>query len=54
MTLMDYSEDPNIQFNSILDSPVLSNDMQRVRAGIRVTFLFDVTRNKSACMCMTE
>ena len=54
MTLMDYSEDPNIRFNSLLDSPVLNKDAQRVRAGIRVTFLFDVTRDKSACMCMTE
>ena len=54
MTLMDYSEDPNIRFNSLLDSPVLNSDAQRVRAGIRVTFLFNVTRNKSACMCMTE
>ena len=54
MTLIDYSEDPNIRFNSLLDSPVLSKDAQRVRAGLRVTFLFNVTRNTSACMCMTE
>jgi len=54
MTLIDYSEDPAIRFNSMLDSPVLSSDPQRVRVGVRVTFLLDVTRTPSSCMCMTE
>jgi hypothetical protein len=54
MTLIDYTDDPNIRFNSLLDSPVLNKDAQRVRAGLRVTFLFNVTRNTSSCMCMND
>ena len=54
MTLIDYTEDPKIRFNSLLDSPVLNKDAQRVRAGLRVTFLFNVTRKTSSCMCMND
>lgn len=48
------SDTRDIQFNSLFDSPLLSRDVQRIRAGVRVTFLFNVTRERRACMCMTE
>lgn len=42
----------NLRFNSMLDTPVAKNDVQRMRIGIRVTMLFDVTTHKNKCMCL--
>lgn len=40
----------NIRFNSMLDTP-LSVEAQRVRVGLRLTVLFDVTPKPRHCMC---
>lgn len=42
----------NLRLNSILDSSVSTRDAQRLRAGIRLTMLFDVTVHKKICMCL--
>ena len=54
--LVVYSETDtrDIRFNSLLDSPVLSREAQRLRVGLKLTFIFNVTHNKTSCMCMTE
>lgn len=44
----------NLRFNSMLDTPVAKNDVQRMRFGIRLTMLFDVTTHSSNCMCLPE
>ena len=56
MPLVSYtpSDTRAIRFNSLFDSALLNKDVQRIRAGVRVTFLFNVTRNRQACMCMTD
>ncbi len=43
-----------LRFYSLFDSPEIKRDAQRVRAGMRITFIFNVTHTPSRCMCMTE
>ena len=42
----------NLQLNSLLDSSVATHDTHRLRAGIRLTMLFDVTVQKKICKCL--
>lgn len=64
MTLVDYSavdkspftqtqEDlqANIRFNSMLDTPIAVKEAQRLRVGLRLTLLVDVTPKPKHCMC---
>lgn len=64
MTLVDYSavdkspftqtqEDiqANIRFNSMLDTPIAVKEAQRLRIGLRLTLLVDVTPKPKHCMC---
>jgi hypothetical protein len=44
----------HIAFHSLFDSPEVKKDLQRVRAGVRIAFLFDVTHTPNTCMCMTQ
>ena len=44
----------NLRFNSMLDTPVAKKDVQRMRIGIRLTMLFDVTTHAKHCMCMPD
>lgn len=41
----------NIRFNSILDANIVSASAQRLRVGLRLTMLFDVTTHRKHCMC---
>lgn len=41
----------NLVFHSMLDAPVLSLDAHRLRAGLRLTFLFRVSNNTEPCRC---
>lgn len=42
----------NLRFHSMMDTPVAAHDAQRIRAGLRLTVLFDVTGHSEHCMCM--
>jgi hypothetical protein len=44
----------NLRFNSMLDTPVAKHDVQRMRIGLRLTILFDVTTHANHCMCMPD
>lgn len=44
----------NIRFNSLLDTSISQQDVQRLRAGLRLTFIFNVTRTSMPCMCETD
>lgn len=64
MTLVDYSGvntsaitqtqqnlQENIRFNSMLDTPIAVKEAQRLRIGLRLTLLVDVTLKPKHCMC---
>lgn len=64
MTLVDYSGvntsaitqtqqnlQENIGFNSMLDTPIAVKEAQRLRIGLRLTLLVDVTPKPKHCMC---
>ena len=40
-----------IRFNSMLDTPLTDAEVQRIRVGLRLTVLFDVTPKPKHCMC---
>ena len=44
----------NIRFNSLFDTSISKQDVQRVRVGLRLTFIFNVTRTSMPCMCETD
>ena len=44
----------NIRFNSMLDAHVINRNAQRIRAGIKLTFVFNVTQQKQPCMCTDD
>jgi len=41
----------NIRFNSMYDTSVLNREVQRIRVGLRLTFLFNVAQSSKPCMC---
>lgn len=41
----------NIRFNSMLDTSLTDAEVQRIRVGLRLTVLFDVTPKPKHCMC---
>lgn len=41
----------NIRFNSMLDAPLAVKEAQRLRVGLKLTLLFDVTPKPKNCMC---
>ena len=41
----------NLGFNSILDTNILQRDPHRLRAGLRITLLFNVSSEPERCMC---
>ena len=42
----------NLQLNSLLDSSVAAHDAHRLRVGVRLSMLLDVTVRKTKCMCL--
>lgn len=44
----------NIQFNSMLDANVTHNNLQRIRVGVKLTFIFNVTNTAMPCMCLID
>ncbi|MBR0310751.1 MAG: hypothetical protein IJQ97_07700 [Paludibacteraceae bacterium] len=41
----------NIRFNSMFDTPIAVKEAQRLRVGLKLTLLFDITPKSKHCMC---
>ena len=44
----------NLQINSLIGSPLMSITTQRLRVGVRVSLLINVTHTPSRCMCFRD
>lgn len=44
----------NLQINSLIGSPLMHITTQRIRVGVRVSLLINVTHTPSQCMCLRD
>lgn len=44
----------NLQINSLIGSPLMRITTQRIRVGVRVSLLINVTHTPSQCMCLRD